>query len=377
MSRPPAAARAAQSFSAVFGGQPRFVGAAPGRVNLIGEHTDYNDGFVLPMAIGLSTVCAGAPASGSEVRIHSAMASETVSFDAGAPVGPGGPAWASYLRGVVAGFQRRGVAVPGLQIVVESDVPPGGGLSSSAALEVSMASLLESATGRTLEPLDKVRLCREAEHEFAGVPCGIMDQMVVVFGRVGEALLIDCRSNATTRVPFDDPMVSVLVVNTNVRHELAAGEYARRRAECEEAARAFGVPALRDVTAAMLERAPAALEPTILARARHVVTENARTLEAVDALGRRDWARMGALLYASHESLRDDYAVSCAELDAVVDIARAIGAAGGVWGCRMTGGGFGGCAVALVETRRLDDVGRRVAEAYRSRTGRDATLFPV
>jgi galactokinase len=372
MSGLPVHVRAARTFASIFQTPPSHGAVAPGRVNLIGEHTDYNDGFVLPMAIERETACVGARTADGQVHVHSGATHAGTSF-ALRDLGPGGPPWANYIRGVVAGFQRLGVRIDGLRLAIESDVPLGGGLSSSAALEVAAATLLETLTGITLDPMSKARLCRQAEHDFAGVPCGLMDQAVVVLARQGHALLLDCRSGDVEHVPMADPSGAVLIINTNIRHELATGEYARRRSDCEEAARQLGVPSLRDATADQI--ASATLPPTLARRARHVVTENSRTIGAVAALRAGDWREMGRLMYQSHASLRDDYDVSCPELDIVVDLAAALGETGGVWGCRMTGGGFGGCAVALVDARTVAAISRHLADAYRARTQLEATIF--
>jgi galactokinase len=370
-------------FAERFGGPPRWVAAAPGRVNLIGEYTDFNGGFVLPMAIDRYLVLAGAPAAGRAreaptLRVHSATLGATAQIPLGAPLAPEQafqPTWANYVRGVVAGFQRRGATVPALDVVAVSDVPVGGGLSSSAALEVATATLLEAATATAMDRLDKARLCRQAEHDYAGVPCGLMDQATAVLGDASGALLIDCQAEAARLVPLGDPAWSVLICNTNVRHALGDGAYARRRAECDEAARALGVASLRDATLEGVEAARAALGPVVHRRARHVVSENGRVLEAAAALGAGDLAVAGALMYESHRSLRDDFEVSCPELDTLVDLAREVGPAGGVLGARMTGGGFGGCAVALVRSDRVAAVTEALGREYRRRHGRALTCF--
>ena len=270
---------------------------------------------------------------------------------------PGEPRWANYARGVVAGFGARGLVPPALDALMISDVPLGGGLSSSAAFEVAIATLLEAALGKTLEPTEKARLCRAAEHDYAQVPCGIMDQLISVLGDEAGALLIDCRTEQTRLVPFADPAVSLLIANSNVRHSLGDGAYAARRAACVEAAQKLGVPELGQATPAMVAAAEAALGPLLHRRARHVVTENARTRAAADALAGGDWRAAGALMYESHQSLRDDFEVSSPELDTLVDLACEIGEAGGVFGARMTGGGFGGCTVTLAATDRVTAIG--------------------
>jgi galactokinase len=368
------AAAARDHFQTIFGGTPTLLVAAPGRVNLIGEHTDYNGGFVLPLAIDRHLVAAAAPAPGRRWRVFSAQLQAQADLELDAPLRRGAPPWADYLRGVLAGFQERGLALPALDVVLQSNLPLGGGLSSSAALEVAAATLIEAAAGRTLDVLDKARLCQRAE-QWAGVPCGIMDQLVAVAGQPAGALLIDCDSEGFQVVPLPEDEVGVLVTDSGVRHALGDGEYARRRQECTEAARLLGVASLRAVTADRL--AAAALPPPLDRRARHVVDENARVLAFVQAFQRRDFAAAGALLYDSHRSLRDDYQVSCPELDTLVEIARALGPGAGVFGARLTGGGFGGCTVSLVDRRRLPEVAAAIAAEYQRRTGRPTAPFAV
>jgi len=372
-----AAARAAvRVFAERFGRPPRWLAAAPGRVNLIGEHTDYNGGYVLPLAIDRQVVIAAAPAAADSGRVRAYSAALNASVDIrldGSEV-PGEPAWANYLRGVVSGFGERALVIPPLDAAIISEVPLGGGLSSSAALEVAMATLLEAVTGAVLEPREKARICRQAEHQFAGVPCGLMDQLASVMGDEAGALLIDCRLESVRVVPFADPEVSVLICNTNVKHALADGAYARRRTECSEAARQLGVSSLRDATPAMVEAAQG-LDPAVQRRARHVTTENLRTLAAAAHLQAGEFVEVGALMYESHRSLRDDFEVSSVELDTLVDVAREIGEAGGVLGARMTGGGFGGCTVTLVRTEHVGTAAETLSREYRARTGQSQTSF--
>jgi galactokinase len=367
--------RASQLFARCFGHAPQWIVAAPGRVNLIGEHTDYNDGFVLPMAIERYTVMAGGRNAGLEVTLHSVTTGETATFSVRSGVERGQPAWSNYIRGVVAGFHQGGMKPAGFDAVIDSTLPYGGGVASSAALEVATATLLEAMSRKVLDPLEKALLCQRAEHEFAGVPCGIMDQFTSILARKDEALLLDCRSRTATPVPMTDPTVSVMIINTNVRHRLAEGEYAKRRLQCETAARVLKVPALRDTTLAALEVARRDMEPVAFKRARHVISENERTLRAAEAIRASDWPTVGRLMYASQASLRDDYEVSCPELDVVVDIAQTIGQSGGVIGCRMTGGGFGGCAVSLVKADAAASITRAIDGVYEKRCGRQAIIF--
>jgi len=364
-------------FENIYGRPPRWIVAAPGRVNVIGEHTDYNDGFVLPMAIERYTIMAADISRSSPPRIfiHDTRAGDTAQIDLSKPVVKGNPRWSNYVRGVVAGFQNRGVRIPPLDISLVSTVPLGGGLSSSAALEVSAATLLEAVTGTKMEPVEKALLCQKAEHEFAGVPCGIMDQFVSVMGQKNNLLLLDCRSRRTELVSMNDPSVVLLVVNTNVKHDLGSGEYAQRRAQCETAAKILGVSSLRDASADALERTRSKMDLSVFHRARHVIGEIERTLHTAEGIRNSNWPTVGQLMYASHYSLRDDYEVSCKELDAVVEICESIGNEGGVYGCRMTGGGFGGSCVALVKADAVDAITTKVATDYKVKTAIEATLF--
>ena len=373
--------RAADRFASRFGRRPTQLAVAPGRVNLIGEHTDYNGGFVLPMAIERYTVIAASPsatdANGapSLIRVFSEAANAADQFEPCAELERGPREWTNYFRGVVAGFVARNGPCGGFDAVVESTVPLGGGLSSSAALEVATATLLEELTSTKLPLAEKALLCQWAEHEYARVPCGIMDQFASVFGRADHLLLLDCRSQQTRLVPFADSEIAVMIINSNVRHALTGGEYAERRATCEQAAERLGVAELRDIEPQQLRAAAALLSPLHLRRARHVVTENDRTIAAAEAIERGDWRAAGVLMAASHASLRDDFEVSCLELDLLVDLALEMGVERGVYGARMTGGGFGGCAVSLVRRNALADVAEHIARGYRRRVGIEPTIF--
>ena len=377
MSRPLSqlAERTRRRFADRFGRAPQWLVAAPGRVNLIGEHTDYNDGFVFPMGIERYTVIAAAVNASRRIVLSSATTRSEANIDLDTPVQRGDPAWANYSRGVIAGFQGLRVGIPGFDAVVDSDVPMGGGLSSSAALEVATATMLEAVTGHALEPVQKALLCQKAEQDFAGVPCGIMDQFTSAMALENHVLLLDCRSRATEWVPLAAPEISVLIINTNVKHELTGGEYAKRHAQCQTAAQLLGVTALREAEMAQLEAMQSRMAPPIFRRARHVISEIARTTQAAREMRAGNWPGLGQLMYASHDSLRDDYEVSCAELDLLVDLARGLGEKGGVFGSRMTGGGFGGCTVSLVETRAVDHLTPHLGEAYRAKTGREPSIF--
>ena len=277
---------------------------------------------------------------------------EETSITLDGKLAPGEPAWANYVRGVLAGCIQRGFSISGFDAVISSNVPIGGGLSSSAALEVAVATLAEAITGQTIEPTAKALLCQMAEHEFAGVPCGIMDQFIAVGAKQGYAMLLDCRSMQSELIPFADPGVTVLIINSQVRHSLATGEYGKRRAECHAAVealeyrRAAGCDERRSASPSSRTRADG-FSPRA-----HVVGEIERTKVAARAIAHDDWPAVGAAMYASHASLRDDYEVSCDELNALVDLAAALGHERGVIGSRMTGGGFGGCTVSLVRTHR-------------------------
>ena len=375
------AAHIAAEFQKHYGRAPRWIVAAPGRVNVIGEHTDYNDGFVLPMAIERYAIMAadlplpGSVSAQSKITIFDTHFDETATIDISAPVTKSTPKWSNYSRGVLAGFQNRGVKIPALDVAFLSTVPLGGGLSSSAALEVCTATLIEAATGKTIDPIEKALLAQKAEHDFANVPCGIMDQFISALGREGHLLLLDCRTRKTELVPMSDPSVALLVINTNVKHELSGGEYAERRAQCEEAAKNIGVKSLRDVTADQLEKAKGKMSEVVYRRARHVIGEIERTVHAAEGIRASNWPSVGNLMYASHAALRDDYEVSCAELDAIVEIAEDIGYKGGVYGCRMTGGGFGGCCVALVKADSVDAITKKIAADYKAKIGIEATIF--
>jgi galactokinase len=368
------AAATARKFAQQYGRPPRWMAAAPGRVNLIGEHVDYNDGFVLPLAIEMYAVLAAdrPPANRGvarpQIRLHCARTGGDAAIWLDEKVQRGEPQWANYVRGVIAGFQQRGLDPGSFDALLNSTVPLGGGLSSSAALEVSTATLIEAMTQQRLDPVEKALMCQWAEHQFAGVPCGIMDQFISTLAQPGHLLLLDCRSRTCEQVPMNDPSLALLIVNTNVRHELSTSEYAKRRAQCETAARQLGVASLRDISLAQVVAAEAKLDPVVFRRARHVVTEIQRTLEATQALRQSAWSQLGGLMYASHDSLRDDYEVSCSELDLVVQIARGLGEKGGVYGCRMTGGGFGGCAVCLARADALSAISRAIRLAYEQQT---------
>jgi galactokinase len=362
--------RVVNAFAWRVGGVPGFVARAPGRVNLIGEHTDYNDGFVLPMAIDRAVWIAARARADRRVVVHSLDFEESAVLDLAA-ITHADDGWPEYLRGVAWALGEAGHRLEcGWEGVMAGDVPVGAGLSSSAALELAAARAFAEACGLPWDPAAMARLAQRAENEWVGVRSGIMDQMISASGLQGHCLLIDCRSLATRAVPLP-PGVAVVVMDTATRRGLVDSAYNERRAQCEAAARALGVRALRDATLARLD-ANAALDPTTRRRARHVVTENARTLDAADALARGDAPAVGALMDASHASLRDDFEVSRAELDAIVAIARE---QPGCHGARMTGAGFGGCAVALVDAPAAGALVAEVARRYQQETGLRPALY--
>ncbi|BDM66734.1 galactokinase [Streptomyces nigrescens] len=363
--RPHGARHTADRFAAVYGAAPTGIWAAPGRVNLIGEHTDYNDGFVLPLALPHTTLAAAAPRTDGVLRLHSGGADGGVvelRIDALRPTAQGG--WAAYPAGIVWAMREAGLPVGGADLHYDSTVPTGAGLSSSAALEVATALALNDLYALGLEPQRLARIAQRAENAFVGVPCGIMDQTAAACCTEGHALFLDTRDLTHRQVPFDlaGEGLRLLVVDTRVKHELGDGAYAERRAGCERGARALGVRALRDVSGAHLPEALAELagEPGVPALVRHIVTENQRVEEVIACLDAGRTRAIGPLLTAGHASLRDDFAISCPELDLVVDTALAAGALG----ARMTGGGFGGSAIVLVEEAAAAGIGTAVTEAF-------------
>jgi galactokinase len=354
--------------------EPTTRSAAPGRVNLIGEHIDYCDGFVLPFAIDRYIVISAAPNHLREARIGTTT-QETVTLPLDQPQEPSTPTWANYLRGVIRGFQDRGIHIPGFDAHIVSSVPLGAGLSSSAALECAMAKLLEGLTNTSLDTRDLALLCQKAEHDFAHVPCGIMDQFASAFGKTDRLVLIDCRSEIPELVPFENPDLTVIIANTMVNHQLSDGGYAVRRRHTEEALATIGKPSWREVTLNDVTSRWDLLGDPVNRRARHVVGEIERTISAAAALSRNDFEALGPLMAASHDSLRDDFEVSCHELDLMVTIARSIGRSGGVIGARMTGGGFGGSTVTLCESSKAQSIAATLAETYQKSTGITPQIF--
>ena len=387
-------ARAASELNQWTGSAARWSAAAPGRVNVIGEHTDYNGGWVLPMAIDRYTVLVAAPGlQADRIRVRSLSLGEQSAVSLSRLSDLSDDKWMRYLQGVLAEYAHRAVVCPPLDIVVASSVPVGGGLSSSAALELAMAHLIEAVTETTWSPSERIRAAVSAERDGAGVPCGIMDQTIVEQGEQGCVLLLDCaQSLISSTIPCDDPQIAWLVIHSGVSHDLADGAYAQRRAECEMICEALQVGSLRDVTPEMIttltpdlpalspiqspiqSRLKVPFDEVLLRRARHVVTENQRVLAATEALKTANWSTLGELLFESHHSLRDDYQVSCEELDVLVELAQA---QDDVFGARMTGGGFGGCIVALVDREALSSVATSISQGYVQRVGLSPQCYRV
>lgn len=364
-------------FRSAFGRAPVVAWRAPGRVNLIGEHTDYNDGFVLPIAVHLGVRVLVAPRDDQRLRLLSAQKpSEPIIVDLRVARPGGVPGWPAYAAGVAWVLIQRGVEIRGADIFVDGTLPSGAGLSSSAALECAIAGALLALAGTKMTPRDVALVAQEAENEFVGVPCGIMDQLASTMGQAGHALFVDTRSLVVEPIPFDLALheLALLVIDTRVRHRLLDGKYAERRASCEGAANLLGVESLRDIGPAELNAASQALGDEVLARrVRHVVTENQRVLDVVSLLRANRPGDIGATLTSSHESLRDDYEVSCAELDLAVDAAMS----GGAYGARMTGAGFGGSAITLVDRALASQVTTTVMREFRRHHRRTPQIFSV
>jgi len=366
-------------FHAHFGHQPEKLYSAPGRVNLIGEHTDYNGGFVLPAAINFHTWIAASPRA--DRWIEAVALDETdsgnqptrtrFSLDQPLQKDPEAP-WSDYLRGMVSELQKAGYTLAGVNLVVSGNVPRGAGLSSSAALENVIALALTDMADETIDGVTAAKLGQAAENNYVGCQCGIMDQMVSARGKQGAALLLDCRSLETRLVSVPNDC-ALIVVNSNVKRGLVDSEYNTRREQCEMAVDYFNIETLRDLSLETLFAHEAALDPMVFKRAKHVVTENARTLAAADALAKRDLPALSQLMYDSHESMKHDFEITVPPIDNLVDIIReVIGRRGGV---RMTGGGFGGCVVAIVPKSLQQEVIAAVEDQYQGATGFHADIF--
>ena len=367
--------RVSHAFEHTHGHPPSHVARAPGRVNLIGEHTDYNQGFVLPCAIDFATVVAAEARSDAWVHVLALdQNNATDHFALNAPIEPRADAhWANYVRGMVRALQEHGCALGGANLVIGGDVPQGAGLSSSASLEVAVGQTFKDLYDLdTLSGVDIALLAQRAENEFVGCNCGIMDQLISAQGMVDHAVLIDCDSLALQPVPMPHDL-AVMIVHSRVKRGLVESEYNTRRQQCEAAAAFFGVPSLRQVTQADLEQKGAGLDAVIFRRARHVVTENQRTLDMAQALAQQQLARVGELMAASHTSMRDDFEITVPAIDKLVAILQeAIGKEGGA---RMTGGGFGGCVVALMHQSKVAEVTAAVAAKYRAPSGESGAVY--
>ena len=365
----------AVEFAHRFGRVPT-VSRAPGRVNLIGEHTDYNDGFVMPAALEFATLTAASQRPDRRLQVYSMIMDETREFDLDSP--PEGPSgdWSDYVVGVALMLERTGFSLSGADLVVWSDVPIGAGLSSSAALEVSVAHALLTQNDLPFDSVAIARICQRAENDFVGMRCGVMDQYIACCGVAGHALLIDCRSLASRHVAIA-PNLRLLIANSGVRHQHAGGEYNLRREACEEGVRLLSrylgpIKALREVTPEQLKAKRRKLPELIYRRCRHIVTENARVLEAERALEAGDLAACGRAMNASHVSMQKDFEITCPEVDMLVGLAQTVK---GVYGSRMTGGGFGGCTVSLVEASAVEKASHILTDGYRIGIGRDVELF--
>ena len=364
--------RVRAAFAARFGAEPALMVRAPGRVNLIGEHTDYNDGFVLPMAIDRQVMIALRPRVDGYVVVQSLDFDETVEFS---PMEMEdrreGGLWIEYVQGVAWALQEAGYALDGWEGVIGGDVPIGAGLSSSAAIELATARAFMEISGEPWKPSQMALLAQRAENEWVGTKCGIMDQMISAAGVAGRALLIDCRTLETDAVPLP-PDTVVVILDTATRRELVTSAYNERREQCEAAAAFFGVPKLRDVTWARFEAEQEGLDDVVRRRARHIISENARTLAAAEAMRKGDAIRLGELMDLSHISMRDDFEITNDALNTMVAIAQAHPAA---FGARMTGGGFGGCAVALVQSELAEQFADAVARDYSAATGLTPAVY--
>lgn len=367
--------RLVEQFIAEFGSPAAgslFCVGAPGRVNLLGEHTDYNDGFVLPMAMPQEVNIVAARRPDNFVHIYSLNFEQKAVLDLNRLHEASPHGWVNYVRGVLWVLQQAGYAPTGLNAVLYGDVPLGAGLSSSAALEIASLLAAESVAGFSVPPEEAARLAQKAENDVVGVQCGIMDQFASRLGRRDAALLLDCRSLAYELVPFTDATVRIVVINSNVQRGLVDSEYNQRRQECEEGARLLGVPALRDVSKEQFMEQADRLPPIVRKRSQHVVEENERVLQAVQYLKDGNYAGFGQAMYASHESLRDLFEVSCTELDILVDIASSVD---GVLGARMTGAGFGGCIVTVVKEGAVEALTEAIRTEYPKRTNLEPDIW--
>ncbi|HPD28509.1 MAG TPA: galactokinase [Phycisphaerae bacterium] len=359
------------------GSAPRVAVRAPGRVNLIGEHTDYNDGCVLPIAMSQALYVTASPSPDGRIAVHSNAFNETVEFPADNPGSPCDPAWANYVRGVAAMLIRQGIPLKPCRLAIHSDVPLGAGVSSSAALEVGSALALLAMAEQRIQAIPLALLARQAEHEYAHSPCGIMDQFICVLGKARHALMLDCRSQTYEQIPLPFENTTLVIMNTQVKHAIGSSQYPVRQKQCREGLTILQrsdprLIALRDAHMGMLLQHRSRMDEVVFRRCRHVITEIARVPLAAEAMKAGDAATFGRLMFESHQSLKDDYEVSCTELDTLVDIARQVP---GVYGARMTGGGFGGCAIALIDSGSEHALRAAVKNKYDTRFEQPAIVY--
>ena len=357
-------------------GMPARIFRAPGRINLIGEHTDYNDGYVLPAAINLHTWVAIAPRQDSKLLLYSESFDQSADVSLDDPALASSSSWRDYVVGVALMLKKAGYPLPGANVLIRGDLPIGSGLSSSASIEVATGFALLGISHSSMGRVELAQLCQRAENDFVGMRCGIMDQFIACHGVAGHAILLDCRSLDFSVLPLDSE-ISLVACNTMVKHQLATGEYNKRRAECEQGVRLLAkflphVKKLRDVSLSQLEQHARELPEVIYRRCRHIVSENERVLQAANRLKAHDLPGFGKLMAESHRSLRDDFEVSCLELDVMVELASH---AEGVLGARMTGGGFGGCTINLVQSSCVDQFSSFIARGYKEKTGLDAEIY--
>lgn len=363
-----------RAFERQWSSAPTYVVHAPGRVNIIGEHTDYNAGFVLPCSLHYGTVVAARPRADKVVNVIALdYRGHQVQFNAQLPISASHRApWADYVKGVVHVFLQRGYQVGGLDLMIGGDVPQGAGLSSSASLQVALGWLFSEMNALELSRAEVALYAQQAENDFVGCQCGVMDQLTSALGHAEHALLIDCQSLETQHVPLPDDL-ELVIINSHVRRELVESEYNARRAQCEEAAKTLGLTSLREADLTTLERSRELLSEVVYRRARHVITENERTLAAVQALSSGDLVELGALMRASHESLRVDFEVTVPPVDELVNLTNDF--IDGRGGARMTGGGFGGCIVAAVPRELVQSLSEYVVPEYLARTGLKASIY--
>ncbi|MFN2502091.1 MAG: galactokinase [Pyrinomonadaceae bacterium] len=367
----------ADNFRQIYGDEPKLF-SAPGRVNLIGEHTDYNQGFVLPFAIQQRTYVACSRREDRQIDVTTATLDQRRTFVLDEQISNERD-WTTYVSGMFVTLGRRGISTSGMNVLIDSDIPFGAGLSSSAALEIAVGTAVVSLSDVTIDPLDLALAAQEVEHVFVGVRSGLMDQLASALSRLDNVMLIDCRTNQCEHVPLELDDLVLVVCDSRVKHELAASEYNQRREECELGVRLLrdhlpDVESVRDVTAGELERYSSYLPQNVLKRCHHVIHENQRVLDSVDAIKARDFNKLGRLMVESHKSLRDDYEVSCRELDLLVDTASSVP---GVKGSRMTGGGFGGCTITLSARESLNSFMKAVNAAYQEEFQKEPAIFTV